>query len=229
MFDRQKDQFRTFGRTRGRALKPAQARLMDEIFPSINIGTALERGTDPLVSCAAGPVWLEIGFGGAEHLLWQAERNPDVTLIGAEPFLNGVAKAVRGIAEQDLSNIRLLNGDVRDLLEALPDNCLDRVFILFPDPWPKSRHNKRRIINRDFIKELYRVMKPGSELRFASDIIDYVDWSLTRLYAHGGFDWPTRRNRDWRERQDDWPGTRYEAKAVKAGRPCHYFSFRVKK
>jgi len=201
---------------------------MEEIFPSIDMGAALGRGTPPLELCPPGPVWLEIGFGGAEHLLWQAENNPDVTLIGAEPFLNGVAKAVRGISEQNLSNIRLLNGDVRDLLTALPDDSLDRVFILFPDPWPKARHNKRRIINRRFIAELHRVMKPGSVLRFASDIVDYVDWSLTRIYGYGGFDWPARRNHEWRNRQDDWPGTRYEAKAVKAGRPCHYFEFRVK-
>ena len=173
----------------------------------------------------AGELWLEIGFGGAEHLLWQAEHHKDIHLIGAEPFLNGVAKAVRGAYDSNLENLSLHHGDVRDLLDALPDGSLSKIFVLFPDPWPKTRHHKRRLLRSKFIAELHRVLKPGGELRFASDIIHYVDWTLSRLKRHGGWDFAHVENSDWRTRGKDWPGTRYEAKAGREGRPCHYFKF----
>lgn len=172
-----------------------------------------------------GELWLEIGFGGAEHLLWQAEHHPDIHLIGAEPFLNGVAKAVRGAHDSNLENLSLHHGDVRNLLDALPDEALSKIFILFPDPWPKVRHHKRRLLRSKFIAELHRVLKSGGELRFASDIIHYVDWTLSRLKRHGGWDFTHIENSNWRSRGEDWPGTRYEAKAGREGRPCHYFKF----
>jgi len=198
MFNQKTNQFRTFGRAKGKPLSPAQSELMREV---------------------------EIGFGGAEHLLWQAEHNPHVTLLGVEPFLNGVAKAVRGIAEKKLTNVKLHRGDARDVLTVLPDGCLDSVFVLFPDPWPKVRHHKRRIINADFIKELYRVIRPGGRFRFASDIVHYVDWTLTRLYKHGGFNWTAKQKDDWRVRPQDWPSTRYLEKALREGRSGHFFEF----
>ena len=216
-FDRESNKFRTFGRAKGRPLTPHMQDIWDATFPSLqwDIGGVLP----------AGELWLEIGFGGAEHLLWQAEHHPGVHLIGAEPFLNGVAKAVRGAHDSELENLSLHHGDVRDLLEALPDASLSKIFILFPDPWPKSRHHKRRLLRSEFIKELHRVLMPGGELRFASDIIHYVDWTLSRLKRHGGWSFTHSVNTDWRVRGEDWPGTRYEAKAGREGRPCHYFKF----
>ena len=154
MFNRKTNSFRTFGRAKGKPLSPAQAALMEKEFPKVDFGPVVKASENPLADIE-GRVWLEIGFGGAEHLIWQAEHNANVTLLGVEPFLNGVAKAVRGIVEKDLKNIRLHRGDARDVLKLLPDNSLERVFVLFPDPWHKARHNKRRIINEDFIAELH--------------------------------------------------------------------------
>jgi len=224
MFNQKTNQFRTFGRAKGKPLSPAQSELMREVFPRLDIGPLIVQGQNPFEQ-EGSPLWLEIGFGGAEHLLWQAEHNPHVTLLGVEPFLNGVAKAVRGIAEKKLTNVKLHRGDARDVLTVLPDGCLDSVFVLFPDPWPKVRHHKRRIINADFIKELYRVIRPGGRFRFASDIVHYVDWTLTRLYNHGGFNWTAKQKDDWRVRPQDWPSTRYLEKALREGRSGHFFEF----
>lgn len=213
---------RTYGRAKGRPLSPHQTALMSERFP------ALEIKDDPLDGLQRfNQTWFEIGFGGAEHLIWQAQHNPTIAVLGAEPYLNGVAKAVVGVEQHSLTNIRLHHGDARLILDKLPHGSLDRVFVLFPDPWPKSRHNKRRIINETFVKDIHRVLKPGGTFRFASDIIHYVDWSLTRIFAHGGFEWSAVQSQDWRTRPDDWPQTRYEAKAIREGRPCHYFEFRA--
>ena len=165
MFDREQNKFRTFGRAKGKPLSPAQSALMESVFPKIDVGPAVTAGVNPLADID-GPLWLEIGFGGAEHLLWQAERNPDVTVLGVEPFLNGVSKAVKGVHDRGLANIRLHRGDARDVLDLLPDASLDCVFVLFPDPWPKTRHNKRRIINMKFIEDLHRVGKTGREASF---------------------------------------------------------------
>lgn len=216
-FDRQNNNFRTFGRAKGRPLTPLVQQMWDDNFPRLK--------WDIDAPLPNGPLWLEIGFGGAEHLIWQAEHNPNVHLIGAEPFLNGVAKAVRGAVEGELDNLSLHHGDVRDVLAALPDGSLDRIFILFPDPWPKSRHHKRRLLRTKFIAELHRVLKPGGQLRFGSDIIHYVDWTLMRIKKHGGFEFTPETQTDWRTRPDDWPGTRYEAKAKREGRTSHYFIF----
>jgi len=224
MFYRDKKQFRTFGRAKGKPLSPAQTALMDIEFPKIDFGEAVAAQKNPIADIE-GPVWLEIGFGGAEHLLFQAEQNPEVTLLGVEPFLNGVVKAVSGITQNGLSNIRLHRGDARDVLKLLPDASLERVFVLFPDPWHKARHNKRRIINMEFLEDLHRVIKPGGTFRFGSDIIHYVDWTLTRVKRHGGFDWPATVQEQWRIRPDDWPSTRYLEKAIREGRSGHFFEF----
>ena len=224
MFNRETNSFRTFGRAKGKPLSPAQAALMDTEFPKVDFGPAVKASENPLADID-GLVWLEIGFGGAGHLIWQAEQNPDVTLLGVEPFLNGVVKAVRGIVDKDLTNIRLHRGDARDVLKLLPDNSLERVFVLFPDPWHKARHNKRRLINEPFLADLYRVIKPGGTFLFGSDIIHYVDWTLTRLKKHGGFEWPATSQEQWRERPDDWPSTRYLEKAIREGRAGHFFEF----
>lgn len=229
MFNRDTQSFRTFGRAKGKPLSPAQVALMENVFPKYDFGADIKAGKNPLANIIGegcnDKIWLEIGFGGAEHLLWQAQRNPDVTLLGVEPFLNGIVKAVRGVVDNELKNIRLHRGDARDVLKLLPAHSLDCVFVLFPDPWHKARHNKRRIINMEFIEDLHRVIKPGGRFRFGSDIIHYVDWTLTRLKRHGGFDWQATSQDQWRTRPEDWPSTRYLEKAIREGRSGHFFEF----
>ncbi len=216
--DQNNERPRLYGRSKGRPLRPRQERLYKELYPKLDVlKHPVKDGCDRL--------WLEVGFGGAEHLLHMARRNPDAMIIGAEPFINGIARALSGIDRDNLTNIRLYHGDARLVMDALPDASLERLYILFPDPWPKTRHNKRRIINRAFLDDVHRLLKPGGRLFFASDIIDYVDWSLTRLRRHGGFDFCLLTPGSWRQPPVDWPGTRYEQKAHKAGRPCHYFEF----
>ena len=193
---------------------------METRFPGMEIGK------DPLAGLDGyEEIWFEIGFGAADHLIWQAKENPNVAVLGAEPYLNGVAKAVAGAAKDNLENIRLHHGDMRDVIKSLGPSTLDCMFILFPDPWPKARHNKRRIITDELVTTIHGLLKPGGKLRFASDINDYVDWSLTRIFNHGGFHWPAANHTDWTVRPDDWPETRFEAKGIREGRVCHFFEF----
>lgn len=203
---------RSFGRIKSRTIKPRQAALMDTLLPQIRVPA---EPFDPrALAPEASEVWLEIGFGGGEHMAAQAARRPDVLILGAEPFQNGVASALRHIDEQGLKNVRVKDGDARELLSHLPDGCLDRVFILFPDPWPKARHHKRRLVQADVAAELARVLKPGGRLRFASDWADYVDWSLERLTANPAFRWTAERAADWRAPPADHVTTRYEEKRL---------------
>lgn len=225
---------RSFGRRRGRKATAHQRKLLDELLPQVALdpmamAAAAPLGRDGLAAlCGAGPgtdVWLEIGFGGGEHLIWQARHNPHVALIGSEPFEDGVVKVLSAIEGGGLDRLRLLPDDVRPLLRVLPDAALARVFILFPDPWPKRRHHKRRLIQPDLVCELARVMRPGAELRFATDIGDYARTALLALYANGSFEWTAECPADWRVRPPDWPATRYEQKAIREGRPRYYFTF----
>lgn len=170
-------------------------------------------------------VWLEIGFGAAEHLLWQVGAHPTVGLIGAEPFLNGIAKAVVGIEAAGIQTIRLFDDDVRALLPWLPTASLGRVFVLYPDPWPKARHHKRRLLSAETFAELARIMRPGAQLRIATDIGDYARAILLAASSGPEFRWQARAASDWRVRPSDWPQTRYEAKAERAGRRCIYLTF----
>jgi tRNA (guanine-N7-)-methyltransferase len=162
--------------------------------------------------------WLEIGFGGGEHLAWQAAHHPEVGLIGIEPFVNGVVAALGQIHAARLANVRLWPEPAAALLDALPAGAFARVFVLFPDPWPKVRHHKRRFIQRPNLDRLARLMIPGAELRVATDDADYGHWILAALLDHPAFVWLARRPADWRERPADWPETRYERKARAAGR-----------
>jgi tRNA (guanine-N7-)-methyltransferase len=200
---------RSYGRITSRPIKPRQAGLMETLLPQIAIDLS-----DP-VGGWIGPVWLEIGFGGGEHMAAQAARAPEVRILGAEPFVNGVASAVRHVEEQGLTaNVRIHHGDARELALALPDACIERVFILFPDPWPKTRHHKRRIVQPELLAELARVMQPGGRLRFATDWADYADWTLERVLKSGLFAWPAERADDWRRPPADHVTTRYEEKRL---------------
>lgn len=183
-----------------------------------------------MVESHPGEVWAEVGFGGGEHLTWQAERHPDALIIGAEPFLNGVAKLLGQVEDLGLSNIRICHGDAKPLLAAMPDGCLSKLFVLHPDPWPKARHHKRRMISKPFLLHAARLLKPGGELRVSSDIPDYVRWTLLHVQLHNrqsyDFVWEAVQSADWKERPSDWPQTRYDAKGVREGRPDTYLRFR---
>jgi tRNA (guanine-N7-)-methyltransferase len=163
-------------------------------------------------------VALEIGFGGGEHLLAQATHNPDTLFIGCEPFINGVAKCLAGIDSQKLANIRLFTDDARKLIEQLPDASVDSVFILFPDPWPKARHNKRRLVNAETLAMLARVHKPGGRLLLATDHVDYSVWMLQVLQHSPDYAWTAQKQADWKNPPSDWTETKYQRKTSAEGR-----------
>jgi len=204
---------RSFGRIKARPIKSRQASLLQTLLPTITLDPSQPINVLALKPDAA-EVWLEIGFGGGEHLAAQAERRRDVLVLGAEPFLNGVASALRHIEATALTNVRLHAGDARDLLAALPEASLDRVFILFPDPWPKLRHHKRRLIQPELVAELVRVLKPHGRLRFATDWANYADWTLERLTRVPELAWIAQKAADWRMAPADHAPTRYEAKKL---------------
>ncbi|WP_144083554.1 tRNA (guanosine(46)-N7)-methyltransferase TrmB [Hyphomicrobium nitrativorans] len=218
---------RSFGRRRGRKLSGRQASLLTDLLPRVSVDLGQPAPADPtqLFSPGTSAVWLEIGFGGAEHLIWQARANPNVGFIGCEPFEDGIVKALTAIDADGIGNLKLWGDDVRPLLRWLPDASLGRVFMLFPDPWPKARHQKRRLFSASLLTELARVMLPGAELRLATDIGDYARTALLAVAETPVFKWTAENPDDWRVRPDDWPGTRYEAKAVREGRRRYYFRF----
>jgi tRNA (guanine-N7-)-methyltransferase len=203
---------RSYGRLKSRPIKPRQAALMQSLLPAVRCPTAPfdPRGLKP----GAAEAWLEIGFGGGEHMAAQAARRPDVLILGAEPFHNGVASALRHVDEQGLANVRIEHGDARALMARLPDASLARIFVLFPDPWPKARHHKRRLIQPQTVAEFARLLAPDGRLRFASDWADYVDWTLEQALADGRFAWPAERADDWRNPPADHVRTRYEEKRL---------------
>jgi len=203
---------RTYGRIKSRSLKPRQTRLMDELLPKLALP---EAAFDPrALMPAAREVWLEAGFGAGEHLAAQAGAHPDALLLGAEPFVNGIAAALAHIDDAKLANVRLHHGDVRALMERLPDGVLSRLYVLFPDPWPKTRHKKRRLIQPDFIAEAARLLRRGGIIRYATDWADYADWTLERFLASPAFRWTAARADDWRRPWPDHVTTRYEAKRL---------------
>lgn len=208
-----------YGRRKGPKLSAHQDRLIETLLPELTL--RLEPGADPKTYFSGvTDVWLEVGFGAGEHLLWQAEHHPNVGMIGAEPYISGVAKLLSKLDEAPLSNIRLHSDDARDIIEALPDSSIGLVFILFPDPWPKTRHHKRRFVQTALLDALARVMRPGAEFRFASDDAPYFEWTLERICAHPAFAWAAASSADWLTRPDGWPQTRYEAKELH-GKPAY--------
>jgi tRNA (guanine-N7-)-methyltransferase len=218
-----------YGRRKARKLRPAQTALVEDLLPRIEITTSSSGAklqVETLFPDQMDSVWLEVGFGAGEHMIEQASAHPRVGFIGCEPYLNGVVKALAGIQARRLSNVRLYRDDARILLDRLPSACLGRVFILFPDPWPKTRHHKRRFVSPYVLQILARVMIEEAELRIATDDSDYLAWMLEHVLRHGAFEWLARRPVDWRERPDGWPATRYEIKAMAAGRRCAFLRFR---
>ena len=217
MSDQQPEQrHRLYGRAAGKPLSKRQQSLVDDLLPTIGIPETGKGELFPatLFSAANRGVWLEIGFGGGEHLAGQAALHRDTGILGAEPFVDGVAKLLTMIEEQGLSNIRLRRGDARDLVASFEERSIDRTFILFPDPWPKTRHRKRRLVQPDFVAELARVMKPGAPLRFATDWADYANRALAALIRDGHFEWTATRADDWRQPPADHVTTRYQEKRL---------------
>ena len=197
---------------------------MSDLLPRVEVDLdALRRGS---LFAPQREVWLEIGFGGGEHLLSRAQERPDVGFIGCEPFVNGVAKLLAGIETQGLDNVRVRADDATALIEAAPEGAFSRIYLLYPDPWPKRRQQKRRFVSEANIALLARVLKPGGELRFATDIDDYAGWTLARFLASPLFAWDAACADDWRAPWEGWSPTRYEAKARREGRGSAYLTFR---
>lgn len=220
-------ELQTFGRRRARKPTNRQQMLVRNVLPRCQVNTLGPNSSE--IKAAFDDentqVWLEIGFGGGEHLIWQAIKNPQVEIIGCDPFIDGTIKVLDFIEGHNNKNIRLYNDDVRQLLRFFPQQYLSRVFVLFPDPWPKKKHNKRRLLNIATLKLISSAMRPGAELRIATDVNDYARAILIAIRDVKCLFWTAIRSDDWRMRPSDWPETRYERKAKKAGRNCYYFSF----
>lgn len=224
------------GRRRGKKLRAGQQSLLDTLLPRLEVALPAEPIVTPdnevaesaakidlarLFGGALPPdgVWLEVGFGAGEHLVWQAEQHPNVGLIGCEPYINGVAKCLAHIERTGVSNVRLFTDDARFVMQALPPRSLSRAFVLFPDPWPKTRHHKRRFVQRSNLDVLARLMKQGAELRLATDDPSYLPWMVEHACRHDDFEWLAEGPADWRTRPADWPGTRYEQKMLAGHKP----------
>ena len=203
------------GRRYGKKLRAGQRELLEELLPCVMI-TPLDPDPRFEATMSEPPkeVWLEIGFGGGEHLATLAKAHPKIGFIGCEPFINGVAKLLSQIDAYGLKNIRIYSDDARPMLDAMSHQSIDRAFVLFSDPWPKKRHHKRRFINEKNLNRLARVLKDEAELRLASDHYGFVSWALERLIRHPAFMWNARSCRDWRSPPHDWVRTRYEQKAL---------------
>lgn len=216
-----------YGRVHGKTLRASQKIYLAEDLDRMRL-RGVSRGENPMrapldlaVLPGTGPLWLEIGFGGGEHLVHMARRYPHVRLIGCEPFVNGIAMALGQVRETGVANLRIHPGDARDLFDVLPEACLERVFLNYPDPWPKTRHHRRRFVTPEYLLPLARCCAPGAEFRVATDIADYVRQTLVEVPA-AGFALEARSNASW----DDWISTRYERKALREGRTPHYLTFR---
>ncbi len=217
-----------YGRRHGKTLRQSQKGYLSEDLGDLRprgITVAENPDRTPIDPAAifgdARPVWLEVGFGGGEHMVHMAARYPQVGIIGCEPFINGVAMLLGKIRAAGVENVSVHPGDARDLMDVLPDGCIDRAFLNYPDPWPKARHHRRRFVTPEHLLPLARVMKPGAEFRVATDIPDYVRQTLEQV-PPAGFALVSEGPQPW----DDWPSTRYEQKALREGRAPHYVTFR---
>lgn len=218
---------RFYGRRRGRPLRDGQRQLTETLLPRLAIALPACGPLDPraLFPFPTRAVWLEIGFGGGEHLAAQAAQHPEIGFIGCEVFENGVARLTAAVARQGIANIRIFAEDARLLLAALPPASIGRVFVLFPDPWPKLRHHKRRLVTPETLDRFGEIIEGDGELRLATDDPGYLGWMLDCATGHPDFRWCARRPSDWRSRPEDWPPTRYEEKALAAGRQPAFLRF----
>ncbi len=220
-----------YGRRRGKHLRESQEAYLEEDLAALSPGPVdweenpERRPLDMAALFGGREVWLEVGFGGGEHMIHQAERNPQVGIVGCEPYINGVAMLLGKIRASGVQNLRVHPGDVRDLFDVLPDASIAKAFLLYPDPWPKKKHHRRRFVTPEYLEPLARVLKSGAEFRVATDIPDYVRQTLQEVPRHG-FDWLAEGPADWREPWEDWISTRYEQKALREGRVPHYLTFR---
>ena len=219
-----------YGRTKGKALNAAQYRYLDEDLPRLSVAGITfaenpERNPLDIRELSGGrKVWLEVGFGGGEHLVHQALNNPDVQFLGVEPYLNGMAMLLGKIRKAGVDNIKLYMGDARNLLDVLPYNSINKAFLLYPDPWPKLRHHRRRFVTPEHLIPLSKCLKSGAEFRVATDIEDYVRQTLIEV-PKAGFEWLSQGPEDWRTPWVDWISTRYELKALREDRTPHYMTF----
>lgn len=219
---------KTFGRRGGRALSGRQKTLMNQLLPRLRVPHAAPGSLDPKsLFKRADAIWLEIGFGGGEHVSGQAAAHPNIGILASEVFFEGIAKLLGQIEDEGLTNVRLWPEDGRELIDALAPQSVDRAFILFPDPWPKARHQKRRLIQMGFLDALARVMKPGGRVRFATDVRSYADEALQRFLAHPRYDWLAETADDWRVAPQDHIETRYQAKRLGDVAPV-YFDFVIR-
>lgn len=217
-----------FGRRRGKPLRDQQAARLENMMPAlaVDMSTAAPSDLATLFEKPVSRIRLEIGFGGGEHLVHRAAEEPETGFIGVEPFVNSMAKLLAQVEETGLSNIRTHDDDATELLDWLPASSIDQIDLLYPDPWPKRKHWKRRFVSRVNLDRFHRVLKPGGLFCFASDIDTYIDWTLVHCRDHGGFEWTARNAADWNTPFANWPGTRYEAKARREGRSSAYLTFR---
>ena len=217
-----------FGRRKAQKLRARKQGLYADLLPRLILDPAAPppENMASLFGQSFASCRMEIGFGGGEYLARKAEQNPDTGYIGVEPFINGMAKMLGEIEDRSLANVRLYDDDAALLLDWLPSSSLDQIDLLYPDPWPKKRHWKRRFVNRKNLDRFARVLKPGGEFRFASDIDTYINWTLQHILSHGGFDWTAKEARDWHHPWPDWHRTRYEAKAIREGRTPAYLVFK---
>lgn len=217
-----------FGRRHGKPLRPRQISALEQLLPGLKLDLDTPASTllAALFKTPVRTVRLEIGFGGGEHLLHEASRFPETGFIGVEPFINGMAKMVSILNTKPMGNLRLFDEDAALLLDWLPDASLSGIDLFYPDPWHKSRHHKRRFVSAANLIKMTRVLKPGSLFRFASDIGHYVNWTLQHVEANGNFEFIAKSADDWRKPYAAWPGTRYEAKALREGRVPAYLTFR---
>lgn len=217
-----------FGRRKGKPLREQQTVALNTVLPELRVDMSVQPPDvlSALFPVAVERVRLEIGFGGGEHLVHRAVENPSTGFIGVEPFVNSMAKLLGRVHELDLQNVRVHDDDATELLDWLPDACLDQIDLLYPDPWPKKKHWKRRFVSQVNLDRFRRVLKPGGIFCFASDIDTYVNWTLLHCRDHGGFEWTAENAADWLSPYSGWPGTRYEAKARREGRSSAYLTFR---
>jgi tRNA (guanine-N7-)-methyltransferase len=211
-----------YGRRKGHKLRLGQAELFSSMLPRLRVDLATLADPAGIFGRAVDEVRMEIGFGGGEHLLARARAHPGTGFIGCEPFVNGVAKLLAAIEAEQLDNIRVWDGDASALLDVLPAGSLSTVYLLYPDPWPKRRHHKRRFVSDERLAAIARVLRPGGSFLFASDIDHYVGWTLARVMRSPDLSWTAQRPDDWRQPFSGWPGTRYERKAIREGRVPSY-------